>query len=109
MKYKIFILAALVAGSGSTGCKKFLDIQPKTSLTSETYFITDADFQQGANATYTPLRDIYNNQAFYTTEMHSDNAYYYRNPNFGATEQQENLADFAITVSDGLMTNSHVT
>ncbi|MHA4807384.1 RagB/SusD family nutrient uptake outer membrane protein [Flavitalea flava] len=103
------ILTIVLAGYSLTGCHKFLDIAPQTSLTSETFFKTQADFQQAVNATYNPLREIYNNQIFYTTEMHSDNAYYYRNPQFGATEQQENLADFAITVSNNLMTNRHVT
>jgi len=108
MKYRI-ILTILAAGCGLSGCHKFLDIQPQTSLTSETFFKTQGDFEQAVNATYNPLREIYNNQIFYTTEMHSDNAYYYRNPQFGATDGQENLADFAITVSNNVMTNGHVT
>ena len=107
MKYKIIILILVVCGA-STGCKKFLEVTPETQLTSETFFKTESDFQQAVNATYTPMRTIYNTEKFLTTEMHSDNAYYYRNTLFGATEQQENLADFAITVSGNLTTNSHV-
>jgi hypothetical protein len=106
MKYRLITM--LVLGSVLTGCHKFLEITPETQLTSETYFKTQSDFQQAVNATYTPLRGIYNTEKFMTTEMHSDNAYYYRNTLFGATEQQENLADFAITVSGNLTTNGHV-
>ena len=106
MKNTFFIL--LILGSLFAGCSKFLDRKPEASLSSGTFFQTQADFQQAVNACYQPLRGIYNGEIFYTTEMHSDNAYYYRNTNFGATEQQENLADFAITVSNGTTTNSHV-
>jgi hypothetical protein len=106
MKYKIIIM--LVLGNAFAGCHKFLEINPETQLTSGTFFKTESDFQQAVNATYTPLRSIYNTEKFLTTEMHSDNAYYYRNTLFGATEQQENLADFSITVSGNLTTNAHV-
>ena len=106
MKYTILILLAAMAVL--TGCQKFLEKVPETALSSATFFKTQSDFQQAVNAGYEPLRSIYNVEKFYTTEMHSDNAYYYRNILFGATEQQENLADFAITVSGAVTTNSHV-
>lgn len=41
-------------------------------------------------------------------EMHSDNTYYARNTAFGATEQQEDVADFAIPTDNGITTNTHV-
>jgi starch-binding outer membrane protein, SusD/RagB family len=103
----IFVIL-IAAGTSLTGCKKFLVVTPETQLTSETFFQSESDFKQAVNATYTPMRGIYNTTKFLTTEMHSDNAYYYRNTLFGATEQQENLADFAITVSGNLTTNSNV-
>lgn len=107
MKNKI-ILSCLLA-VGLTGCSdSFLDITPETSLSSVTFFKTQADFQQAVNACYVPLRSIYNDRSWLLSEMHSDNTYYARNTAFGATEQQEDLADFSIPVSNGLTTNTHV-
>ncbi len=91
-----------------SGCKKFLEITPETNLSSATFFKTEADFQQAVNAAYVPLRSIVNDRAYLLGEMHSDNTYYYRNILFGATEQQENIADFAIPSSNGVTTNTHV-
>ncbi|MCZ2473896.1 RagB/SusD family nutrient uptake outer membrane protein [Aquirufa ecclesiirivi] len=107
MKNKI-ILSCLLA-VGLTGCtESFLDITPETSLSSVTFFKTQADFQQAVNACYVPLRTIYNDRSWLLSEQHSDNTYYARNTAFGATEQQEDLADFSIPVSNGLTTNTHV-
>ncbi|MDF0694848.1 RagB/SusD family nutrient uptake outer membrane protein [Aquirufa ecclesiirivi] len=107
MKNKI-ILSCLLA-VGLTGCTdSFLDITPETSLSSVTFFKTQADFQQAVNACYVPLRTIYNDRSWLLSEQHSDNTYYARNTAFGATEQQEDLADFSIPVSNGLTTNTHV-
>ncbi|MBF9255076.1 RagB/SusD family nutrient uptake outer membrane protein [Pontibacter sp. 172403-2] len=92
-----------------TGCKDdFLEIVPETSLSSATFFTKPADFQQAINAAYVPLRSIVNDHAWLLGEMHSDNTYYARNPNFGATEQQEDIADFAIPTANGVTSNTHV-
>lgn len=107
MKNKI-ILSCLLA-LGLSGCTAgFLEITPETNLTSVTFFKTQADFEQAVNACYVPLRTIYNDRSWLLSEMHSDNTYYARNTAFGATEQQEDLADFSIPVSGGLTTNTHV-
>ncbi|MCZ2472427.1 RagB/SusD family nutrient uptake outer membrane protein [Aquirufa ecclesiirivi] len=107
MKNKI-ILSCLLA-VGLTGCtESFLEITPETSLSSVTFFKTQSDFQQAVNACYVPLRTIYNDRSWLLSEQHSDNTYYARNTAFGATEQQEDLADFSIPVSNGLTTNTHV-
>ncbi|MPR34133.1 RagB/SusD family nutrient uptake outer membrane protein [Salmonirosea aquatica] len=87
---------------------KFLEIYPETSLSSATFFKTEADFQQAVNAAYVPLRSIVNDRAWLLGEMHSDNTYYARNPLFGATEQQEDIADFAIPTANGVTSNTHV-
>ncbi len=90
-------------------CKdKFLEIVPETALSSETFFKTESDFQQAVNAAYVPLRSIVNDRAWLLGEMHSDNTYYARNILFGATEQQENIADFALPTAQGITTNTHV-
>ena len=89
-------------------CKKSLDIVPETALSSTTFFKTESDFKQAVNGAYVPLRPIVNDRAYLLGEMHSDNTYYYRNILFGATDQQENIADFAIPTSGGITTNTHV-
>lgn len=91
------------------GCQdEFLTIVPETALSSATFFTKEADFQQAVNGAYVPLRAISNDRAWLLGEMHSDNTYYARNILFGATEQQEDIADFAIPVANGVTANVHV-
>lgn len=91
-----------------TGCKKFLDLKPETSLSSETFFKNEADFKQAVNAAYVPLRPIFNDRSWVLGEMHSDNTYYPRNILFGAVDATENVADFAVPTANGVTTNGHV-
>src|SRR5690606_40436041 len=104
---KIIILMGL-AGIMSTGCDNFLENYPETSLVSETFFKKESDFQQAVNAAYVPFRSIVNDRAWLLGEMHSDITYFARNPLFGATEQQEDLADFALPEANGVTSNTHV-
>ena len=107
MKTKIILI--LMAGTILTGCQdKFLDIVPETALSSETFFTKEADFQQAVNGAYVPLRSIVNDHAWALAEMHSDNTYYARNTLFGAVDNNENLADFAVPTASGVTTNNHV-
>src|SRR5690606_40021066 len=92
----------------TTGCEDFLEIYPETSLSSETFFKTESDFDQGVNAAYAPLRSIANDRAWVLSELRSDNVYFGRNPNFGAREQDQDIADFALPVSEGVTSNTHV-
>jgi starch-binding outer membrane protein, SusD/RagB family len=103
------ILFIWLAGLALSSCKDdFLTITPETALSSATFFTKEADFQQAVNAAYVPLRTIVNDRAWLLGEMHSDNTYYARNPLFGATEQQEDIADFAIPTANGVTANTHV-
>src|SRR5690349_11853530 len=106
MKTKILIIF-LLAGALS-GCDDFLTVYPETSLSSATFFTREADFVQAVNGAYVPLRAIVNDRAWLLGEMHSDNCYYSRNILFGATEQQEDIADFAIPEAQGITSNTHV-
>src|SRR5687768_4596328 len=108
MKKKIIFI--FLATSLFTGCQQeeFLTIVPETALSSATFFTKEADFQQAVNGAYVPLRAIVNDRAWLLGEMHSDNTYYARNILFGATEQQEDIADFAIPVANGVTANVHV-
>lgn len=106
MKKKLIIICLLTATL--TSCEDFLTVVPETSLSSATFFTKEADFVQAVNGAYVPLRAIVNDRAWLLGEMHSDNTYYSRNILFGATEQQEDIADFAIPVSQGITSNVHV-
>jgi len=107
MKNKIIISCFLALGLSA--CKdSFLEITPETALSTVTFFKTQSDFEQGVNAAYVPLRTLYNDRYYLLNEMHSDNTYYARNILFGATEQQEDLADHADPNGNGLSTNTHV-
>jgi hypothetical protein len=104
---KIFLFIAVLGVLAS--CDDELTIFPEDSLSSDTFFKTEADFEQAVNGAYVPLRNIVNSRAWLLGEMHSDNTYYARNVLFGATEQQEDIADFAIPSDNGVTTNTHVT
>lgn len=105
---KIIILTTIL-GFLQTSCNKdFLSITPETALSTSTFFTKETDFQQAVNATYVPLRTIVNDRAYLLGEMHSDNTYYARNILFGATEQQEDIADFAVPTANGVTANTHV-
>ncbi|MBA4054962.1 MAG: RagB/SusD family nutrient uptake outer membrane protein [Marivirga sp.] len=106
MKKKLVVICLLTAAL--TSCEDFLTVVPETSLSSATFFTKEADFVQAVNGAYVPLRNIVNDRAWLLGEMHSDNTYYSRNILFGATEQQEDIADFAIPVSQGITSNVHV-
>ncbi len=107
MKKKIIL--ACMACFAMTGCRdSFLTIVPETQLSSGTFFKTESDFAQAVNAAYVPLRSIYNDRIWKLTELHSDNAYYARNPLFGAVDATENLADFAVPIASGVTANDNV-
>lgn len=106
---KKITFTALFVFFGLISCNKdFLTVVPETNLSTAIFFSKEADFQQAVNANYVPLRAIVNDRAWLLGEMHSDNAYYYRNILFGATEQQEDIADFAIPTANGVTSNTHV-
>lgn len=107
MRKKIII--ACIASLAFTSCQdSFLSVIPETSLSYDIFFKTQADFEQAVNATYTPLRTIFNDRAWKLGELHSDNAYYARNPLYGAVDATENIADFAIPTANGVTANDNV-
>ena len=105
---KLYIIPAVIIFTLSYSCDSFLEIFPETSLSSETFFNTEADFEQAVNAAYAPLRSIANDRSWILSELRSDNVYFGRNPNFGAREQEQDIADFALPVTDGITSNTNV-
>jgi hypothetical protein len=106
MKKRLIVIVLIAVALSS--CNSFLDVVPETSLSSATFFKTESDFAQAVNAAYAPLRNIANDHAWCLGELHSDNTYYARNVLFGAVDNTENLADFAVPTANGITTNSHV-
>jgi starch-binding outer membrane protein, SusD/RagB family len=114
MKHYILFAGLLMIGVSS--CKKtFLEIPSETNLTSATFFKTQADFEKAVNGAYAPLHTLYNNpannnsSAFFMGEMHSDNTYYIINPNFRATIDQEQIADFIYDPASAIATSKYTT
>lgn len=105
---KKYIIVLLAASLGLTSCEDFLTVVPETQLSSATFFKTENDFVQAANAAYAPLRSIVNDRAWKLAEMHSDNTYYGRNVLFGAVDPQEDLADFSVPQANGVTANDNV-
>ncbi|TAE28157.1 MAG: RagB/SusD family nutrient uptake outer membrane protein [Cytophagales bacterium] len=103
-----YITTCLFALTLSSCEKDFLTVTPETALSSATFFSKEADFQQAVNGAYVPLRPMFNEWAWILGEMHSDNTYYARNVLFGAVENTQNVADFAIPVSNGVTPNNPV-
>ena len=106
MKKIIILLVLFTLG---ISCDDELTIFPEDSLSVPTFFKTEEDFTQAINATYEPLRNMYNQSKPFLTEMSADNTYYARNTAFGATEQQEDIADHSIPSDGGITANTHVT
>ena len=105
---KIFYLIAAMLGFLASSCDKELTIFPEDSLSVPTFFKTEEDFTQAINGTYVPLRGINNASKPYLAEMASDNTYYARNTAFGATDNQEDIADHSIPSDGGITANTHV-
>jgi len=103
MKYRniarVMILLFILAS-----CQDFLEVAPESSLTAETFFKTEADFEQAVNATYKPLQDLYGISitdnpgfgAWIMGEMRSDNTHYILNTGnrgFEGVEWIDNFID----------------
>lgn len=107
MKKINLILALTFLGFLGCNTEDFLTIPPETELTSETAFVTQADFEAAVNGIYAPLRGLYNN-AFFMGEMHSDNAYYIHNPGYRADIDQEQIANFIYDANSGIANGKYV-
>ena len=75
MRNKLLIISilALILNACS---KNFLDITPKTFVSSASFFQTESDFTQALNGAYSSLRNLYSD-AYVMGEMRSDNTHYY--------------------------------
>lgn len=90
----------------------FLDIPSETSLSTATFYKTEADLQQAVNATYAPLRNLYNIDnagAWLMGEMRSDNTRYLFNSSYRGTIDQEAISDFTNQAANSVSTLKYTT
>jgi len=98
---------------GLSSCDDFLEVPSETNLTSATFFQSQNDFEKAVNGAYAPLRGLFASGANAATgswlmgEMHSDNTRYKYNPNFRATIDQENIADFTVIPTNSAALNKY--
>jgi hypothetical protein len=97
----IIVIASLFA------CKKdFLNLVPKTSLSSASFFKDKGQFNQALIAAYVPLRTVVHT-GIYMDEMRSDNTFFTRyNANRGLETSTESLAEFLDDANSSAQQNS---
>jgi tetratricopeptide (TPR) repeat protein len=106
------ILTILSVGLLLSSCNdNFLELPSETSLSTATFYKTEADFKQGINAAYAPLRSLYNGTsgvnnsgAWVMGEMHSDNSRYIFNPSYRGVLDPEAISDFILQPSNSVST-----
>lgn len=112
---KILFTALTLSLFLSSCTKDFLEIPSETSLSTATFYKTEADFKQAINGAYAPLRDLYNGAsggftgAWIMGEMRSDNTRYMFNPSYRGTLDPELISDFNNQSSNGVSTFKYVT
>lgn len=60
----LFLLPVMLLATG--GCKKILDVTPQSSITEETYFKSEGDFEPYLTGIYTFMRSLANNVTYGT-------------------------------------------
>lgn len=106
-----FALTALMLAS----CQDFLEVAPESSLTTTTFFKTDADFVQGVNSIYEQLHDVYGvsstdnpgSGAWIMGEMRSDNTHYILNTGNRGFETCEYIDNFVDDKQNGYSNNKY--
>ena len=69
---KIFYIAALISLIGVSCSKNFINLEPKSSVSTEALYKTDKDFNDALIGAYSQLRDQY--QLFFQFDLASDDA-----------------------------------
>ncbi|RYE31644.1 MAG: hypothetical protein EOP42_10300 [Sphingobacteriaceae bacterium] len=95
MKNKI-LYTALLIGALQTGCKKQLDQQPVSQVSTTTFFTNTTDFTQAVNGIYSDLR-TYPDRQLNLSETRSDNLYAVSD---GGVRDWDPVNDFAKTLSN---------
>lgn len=72
MKKKLLIFVVLLTVISFTSCKKFLDVQPESSISTDNFYKNDKEVGAGVVSCYDGLQSLYN-IAYILTEIRSDN------------------------------------
>ena len=105
------ILSILLIATSLSSCGDFLEIPSETSLSSDTYYQSQSDFEQAINGCYSLLRGLYSGQdgAWAMGELRSDNTTYAFNPNDRGTISAEFVKDFIDDANNSVPLNKYVT
>ncbi len=108
---KIRLIAIGILFCMLSACDNFLDIAPETSLSSDSFFRTQTDFEQAVGGIYAPLQGLYN-QDWILNEMRSDNTFFIYNIAQRGGKQQEDPATFTVETNNtytlGKWTNNYL-
>lgn len=94
---KVIYIIAFSSLSFSSCSSEFIEIAPKSSVTTANFYKTQAQFEQALIGAYESIRDVKGSTAAWVMgEMRSDNTHYeYNNLNRGtALSEREDLAGF---------------
>lgn len=109
MKIKLFTIGILIYALSA--CRGFLEVIPETSLTADSFYQSQQDFEQAVGGIYAPLLGLYN-QDWVMNEMRSDNTFFIYNIAQRGYKQQEDLATFTLetnnTNTSGKWTNNYL-
>lgn len=99
---KVFInILALSLFFSLPGCSKdFLNLDPQSTETVNTFYETESDIKQAVSGCYTPLRDLGRINYWLFGEMRSDNSsFQYNNTNRGLESQREFIDEFLVSAT----------
>jgi len=107
LKTKMFVLLIGFSLMAITSCQEsFLEKLPYDSITDESFFKTQADFEQGVTSIYASLTDVYGD-AFVMGEMRSDNTHFIYDPADRGGAYLEEYSDFLDNPSSGPVFNKY--
>lgn len=82
-----------------SSCSDFLEITPEISVTSDSFFETQQDFEQAIIGTYSPLQNIYNAD-WISNELVSDNTFFVFNVGQRGPKPMEDFATFTLETNN---------
>lgn len=100
--FNILLACIVLAGTGLSGCNKFLEVEPSDRFTGADFWKNESDAEMGVNAAYSLLRTRMANAAIYVSaDFRPGNWNFWAKKNFIAlSTNQMQSAD--ISLQDGL-------
>ncbi|WP_223713349.1 RagB/SusD family nutrient uptake outer membrane protein [Niabella beijingensis] len=101
---KIYSLVVLIIfGLGMSSCRKFLEEKPKSFLSADNFYQTEAQALSAVNACYLKLYNIYRGDLMMATEYTSDLSYLTN----GGVDQSFGMSPSNPGVADGIWTSAY--